>query len=371
MRYLASATTDVMLYSVDKEGNISEAQTMVRGRKVKANYGKGVKVEKQKYYPIEITRKQYFYAKEQSLVATSKEVVKEKSIWVRTPASIITDCETSLIGGHANKGEQFRITETATGSGYTWGKYSGGWICLDYTNYDLASKEESADANKVTANGVIVKTNKLNIRSQPSASSAKVGQYSKGDKVKSTLQQTVGGTTWGRIEQGWISLDYVILDGAASSAPQPAVQTKTVVADCLRVRSDAGTGHSIVGYLYNGAKVEIEAAKQILRAVGIEGQCGMDIVSCPTCGRTKIDLISLVAEFERRAKEEGITSMPIKVALMGCVVNGPGEAREADIGVAGGIGEGLIIKKGQILRKVPEEQLLEELRKELLAMTDR
>ena len=98
-RYLASATTEVMLYSVDKEGNISEAQTMVRGRKVSANYGKGVKVEKQKYYPIEITRKQYFYAKEQSLVATPKEVVKEKTMWVRTPASIITDTATSLVGG--------------------------------------------------------------------------------------------------------------------------------------------------------------------------------------------------------------------------------------------------------------------------------
>ena len=74
-RYLASATTDVTLYSIDENGNVSEAQTLVRGRKVRANYGKGVKVEKQRYYPIEITRKQYFYAKEQSLVATPKEVV--------------------------------------------------------------------------------------------------------------------------------------------------------------------------------------------------------------------------------------------------------------------------------------------------------
>ena len=110
-RFLASATTEVTLYSIDENGNVSEAQTMVRGRKVKANYGKGVKVEKQKYYPIEITRKQYFYAKEQSLVATTKEVVKEKTIWVRTPASIITDCATSLIGGHANKGEQLEVLD--------------------------------------------------------------------------------------------------------------------------------------------------------------------------------------------------------------------------------------------------------------------
>ncbi|MBO7195639.1 MAG: hypothetical protein J6V27_06385, partial [Alistipes sp.] len=95
-RFLASATPDVVLYSIDENGIVSEAQTLVRGRKVKANYGKGVKVEKQRYYPIEITRKQYFYDKEQSLVATPKEVVKEQIIWVRTPASIITDRETSL-----------------------------------------------------------------------------------------------------------------------------------------------------------------------------------------------------------------------------------------------------------------------------------
>ena len=110
-RFLASATTDVTLYSIDENGIVSEAQTMVRGRKVKANYGKGVKIEKQRYYPIEITRKQYFYAKEQSLVATPKEVVQEKVVWVRTPASIITDRETSLIGGQAQKGEQLAVLD--------------------------------------------------------------------------------------------------------------------------------------------------------------------------------------------------------------------------------------------------------------------
>ena len=110
-RYLASATTNVQLYSIDENGNVSEAQKFVRGRKVKANYGKGVKIEKQKYYPIEITRKQYFYAKEQSLVATPKEVAQEKEIWVRTPASIITNCETSLVGGLANKGEKLTVVD--------------------------------------------------------------------------------------------------------------------------------------------------------------------------------------------------------------------------------------------------------------------
>ena len=110
-RYLASATTEVTLYSIDENGVVSEAQTMVRGRKVKANYGKGIKVEKQRYYPIEITRKQYFYAKEQSLVAAPKEVVQEKVVWVRTPASIITDRETSLIGGQAKKGEKLAVLD--------------------------------------------------------------------------------------------------------------------------------------------------------------------------------------------------------------------------------------------------------------------
>ncbi len=110
-RYLASATSEVQLYSIDENGIVSEAQNIVRGRKIKANYGKGVKIEKQRYYPIEITRKQYFYAKEQSLVATPKEVVQEKVVWVRTPASIITDRETSLVGGQAQKGEKLAVLD--------------------------------------------------------------------------------------------------------------------------------------------------------------------------------------------------------------------------------------------------------------------
>ena len=110
-RYLASATSEVQLYSIDESGTVSEAQNIVRGRKVRANLGKAVKVEKQRYIPIEITRKQYFYAKEQSLVATPKEVVQEKVVWVRTPASIITDRETSLVGGQAQKGEKLAVLD--------------------------------------------------------------------------------------------------------------------------------------------------------------------------------------------------------------------------------------------------------------------
>ena len=113
-RYLASSTTVVQLYSIDENGVVSEAQEMVRGRKVRANLGKIVKIEKQRYVPVEITRKQYFYVKEQSLVATLKEVVQEKVVWVRTPASIIKNIETSLVGGLADKGSKLEVLEFDT-----------------------------------------------------------------------------------------------------------------------------------------------------------------------------------------------------------------------------------------------------------------
>ncbi len=109
---------------------------------------------------------------------------------------------------------------------------------------------------------------------------------------------------------------------------------------------------------------EITAAYAILKAVGLN-DTGVDIVSCPTCGRTRIDLIGIANEVERRVA--GLDAK-LKVAVMGCAVNGPGEAREADIGIAGGDGEGLIFRKGEILRKVPQEQLVEELMKEIHAM---
>ena len=90
---------------------------------------------------------------------------------------------------------------------------------------------------------------------------------------------------------------------------------------------------------------------------------GIEVVSCPTCGRTRIDLIALANQVEKMVQD---IDLDIKVAVMGCVVNGPGEAKEADIGIAGGIGEGLLIKKGEIVRKVKEAELLETLRQELL-----
>lgn len=103
---------------------------------------------------------------------------------------------------------------------------------------------------------------------------------------------------------------------------------------------------------------EIAAAKEILNALNIEGQCGMNVVSCPTCGRTKIDLISLSNKFKNAIKEERLDDIPITVALMGCIVNGPGEAHEADIGIAGGVGEALLFKHGKTVGKIKESEII-------------
>ena len=128
-----------------------------------------------------------------------------------------------------------------------------------------------------------------------------------------------------------------------------------------------GIGDTIRVSLTGDPAEEVKTAKQILRALGLR-RGGIEVVSCPTCGRTRIDLISLAGQVETMVSE--FDDLDIKVAVMGCVVNGPGEAREADIGIAGGIGEGLLIKKGEILRKVPEAELLEALRADLMAMAE-
>ncbi|MCI8292952.1 MAG: flavodoxin-dependent (E)-4-hydroxy-3-methylbut-2-enyl-diphosphate synthase [Hespellia sp.] len=123
-----------------------------------------------------------------------------------------------------------------------------------------------------------------------------------------------------------------------------------------------GIGDTIRVSLTGEPLEEVRTAKLILRTLGLR-KGGIEVVSCPTCGRTQIDLIDLANRVEQMV--EGI-DLDLKVAVMGCVVNGPGEAREADIGIAGGIGEGLLIKKGKIIRKVKEEKLLDVLREELL-----
>lgn len=122
-----------------------------------------------------------------------------------------------------------------------------------------------------------------------------------------------------------------------------------------------GIGDTIRVSLTGDPAEEIKSAKLILKTLGLR-KGGIEVVSCPTCGRTKIDLIGLANQVETMVQE---FPLDIKVAVMGCVVNGPGEAKEADIGIAGGKGEGLLIKKGEIIRKVPEDQLLSVLRQEL------
>ena len=129
-----------------------------------------------------------------------------------------------------------------------------------------------------------------------------------------------------------------------------------------------GIGDTVRISLTDDPCEEVDAAREILRALDLLADRGMDIVSCPTCGRTKIDLIHLLSEFESRVRAEGLDRKSIKVALMGCVVNGPGEAREADIGIAGGNGEGLLFKRGEIIRKIPEADLIDELIKEITLM---
>ena len=139
-------------------------------------------------------------------------------------------------------------------------------------------------------------------------------------------------------------------EGAIKSAVGLGVLLREGIGDTLRVSL---TGDPVE---------EVRAAKEILRALKIRTG-GIEIISCPACGRTQIDLIVLAEKAREVAKE---FPLDLRLAVMGCVVNGPGEAREADLGIAGGNGEGLLIRKGEIIRKVPEEQLLQVLREELI-----
>lgn len=128
-----------------------------------------------------------------------------------------------------------------------------------------------------------------------------------------------------------------------------------------------GIGDTIRVSLTGKPEEEIKSAKLILKTLGLR-KGGIEVVSCPTCGRTQIDLIKLADEVEKMVAD---IDLDIKVAVMGCAVNGPGEAREADIGIAGGKSEGLLIKKGEIIKKLPENQLLSALREELINWSDK
>ncbi len=153
---------------------------------------------------------------------------------------------------------------------------------------------------------------------------------------------------------------------------EAGARTRAIVKSSIGIGTllSEGIGDTLRVSLTEDPTAEIAAAKEIISALELSDERGMDIVSCPTCGRTKIDLISLLSEFEKRAAEEGILSRNIKVAFMGCAVNGPGEAREADIGIAGGIGEGLLFKKGVTVRKIKEDELVSELIREIKIMTE-
>lgn len=132
----------------------------------------------------------------------------------------------------------------------------------------------------------------------------------------------------------------------------------------LGIILNQGIGDTIRVSLTGAPVEEIKTAKLILRTLGLR-KGGIEVVSCPTCGRTSIDLIALATQVETMVTDAHFDHLDIKVAVMGCAVNGPGEAREADLGIAGGIGEGLLFRKGEIIRKMPERELLTALREEL------
>ena len=190
--------------------------------------------------------------------------------------------------GTAKKGQELMLTRVQQGGMYLWGQFSGGWICLDYTDYETAKSEATNGTETVIARGEIINTDKLNIRSRPSASSTKVGEYSRGDIVEITQRQQVGSTIWGKTNKGWISLYYVrVVDLEDATPPateptQPSTPTEPEtntpatpevtppaedkteviatgkVVDCasLRIRAGAGTKYSHVGSLIKGTKVE-------------------------------------------------------------------------------------------------------------------
>lgn len=203
------------------------------------------------------------------------------------------------VAGTANKGDQFVITETAEGSGYTWGKFSTGWICLDFTNYDKVcaeqkkpedNKDQTTENNKDTVTedtqpskpeepgvkpdttpktqmGTVKVNDTLRIRSGPSTGYAVAGYLKNGDRVEILEQKIVGSMVWGKIDKGWISLSYVTLD-TPQTEDKPATDTAKVVAtgtvkvnEFLRIRSGPGTSYSLVDYLTNGTKVNILETK--------------------------------------------------------------------------------------------------------------
>ena len=159
--------------------------------------------------------------------------------------------------------------------------------------------------------------------------------------------------------------DYPLHVGITEAGTVTAGNIKSAIG--LGLILNQGIGDTIRVSLTGDPVEEVKSAKLILKTLGLR-KGGIEGVSCPTCGRTCIDLIGLAGKVEKLVAE--FDQLDLKLAVMGCVVNGPGEAREADLGIAGGMGEGLLFRKGEILRKVPEEELLEALRQELVSLAE-
>lgn len=177
--------------------------------------------------------------------------------------------------------------------------------------------------------------------------------------IKVSLKASNVGLTVKAYEKMSSMVNYPLHLGITEAGPVWRGTIKSAVG--MGIILGSGIGDTIRISLTGDPVEEVKVGREILKSLGLL-QEGMEIISCPTCGRTNIDLISIVEEAEKRL--EGINKH-IKVAIMGCAVNGPGEAREADIGIAGGNGEGLIFRKGEIIKKVKEEDLLDELLKEI------
>ena len=186
----------------------------------------------------------------------------------------------------------------------------------------------------------------------------------------------------------------IVISIKASNVPDMIAANRLVAAACAyplhlgvteaggetmgMIKSAAGIGSLLCDGIGDTLRVsltadplrEVDAARKILAAVDLEGQRGLDMICCPTCGRTKIDLIPLVERFTRAVEAEGLGGLEVKVALMGCVVNGPGEAREADVGIAGGIGEAVLFRRGEIIERIPEDAVIDRLIAELKQLRD-
>lgn len=154
--------------------------------------------------------------------------------------------------GYLNTGDRVTITEQTTSGSMTWGRTEKGWICMSYVKLD-----EDPGAPSGSVMGTVKVSDFLRIRKGPGTSYAIAGYLNPGDRIEILEQKTVNGSLWGRIEKGWVSMDYVVLDPVSGEEEKPAPETKTVIGDLLYIRSGPGTSNSIVGYLYYGSKVEI------------------------------------------------------------------------------------------------------------------